>query len=269
MAQNRIPVHAALLGFAFGTGFGCADRGDDTGGDSNYDALSEEQAKNWDIMCECFEELGYESEEECSVYGYGAGPSVPPPLQECISEILGQHDEDDTAIQCQLEAVQDFNACVAALSCEDRFGGYYYGGYEFYECYYGYFEAIDACPEIPYSVDAEVLETCYGQKLKPPFTCDNGEEIPEDWVCDYEEDCEDGSDEQQDCPACIDEIPPDYICDGYPDCPDGSDEDQNCPACVDQIPPDYICDGYEDCPDGSDEANCSLPAEPNMSVAQG
>ena len=61
------------------------------------------------------------------------------------------------------------------------------------------------------------------------FVCDNGEEIPDDWVNDGEEDCSDGSDEDgsaSDTYQCDngEEIPNDWVNDGEEDCTDGSDE---------------------------------------------
>ena len=69
------------------------------------------------------------------------------------------------------------------------------------------------------------------------WMCDNGEEIPLDYVNDGDEDCSDGSDEYDN---------------------DGSDEDDNEPEMWicdngEEIPQDYVNDGDEDCSDGSDE----------------
>ena len=107
------------------------------------------------------------------------------------------------------------------------------------------------------------------------WMCDNGEEIPEDWVNDGEEDCEDGSDEyddgsdsdnEPDMWMCDngEEIPEDWVNDGEEDCEDGSDEyddgsdSDNEPdmwMCDngEEIPEDWVNDGEEDCEDGSDE----------------
>jgi hypothetical protein len=67
------------------------------------------------------------------------------------------------------------------------------------------------------------------------WMCDNGEEIPVDYVNDGYPDCEDGSDEddsddnEPEMWMCDngEEIPVDYVNDGYPDCEDGSDEDDS------------------------------------------
>jgi hypothetical protein len=78
------------------------------------------------------------------------------------------------------------------------------------------------------------------------WMCDNGEEIPEDWVNDGMEDCSDGSDEYDN----------DNSDDGDHDHDnDDSDNEPDMWMCDngEEIPEDWVNDGMEDCSDGSDE----------------
>ncbi|XP_072743249.1 vitellogenin receptor isoform X2 [Anoplolepis gracilipes] len=116
------------------------------------------------------------------------------------------------------------------------------------------------------------------------FQCDDGECIPFTYVCDEEDDCNDGSDENnckdfhfinhhhscslneftcenRDC------ILKEKFCDAVKDCKDGSDEYVGCVdklncedkfRCKDKhcVRKNWVCDGVNDCPDGSDEWHC-------------
>ncbi|XP_046384173.1 sortilin-related receptor-like [Ischnura elegans] len=129
------------------------------------------------------------------------------------------------------------------------------------------------CPggEKPYdNGTCPALATCNDQY----FTCDNGMCISKKWVCDMDNDCDDGSDEAA-CPTptckpgefscgkrCI---PMKWRCDGYADCVDGSDE-SDCNTCLTWqfmctnkqcIYRSWQCDGVAECQDGSDEVNCT------------
>ncbi|XP_035236655.1 basement membrane-specific heparan sulfate proteoglycan core protein-like isoform X3 [Anguilla anguilla] len=117
-------------------------------------------------------------------------------------------------------------------------------------------------------------------------TCQNGECIPRDYLCDGERDCTDGSDEIK-CGTPSPCEPNEFKCqngrcalklwrcDGDNDCGDNSDESY-CPTkgpgdtcapeqfmcVVDRtcIPASYQCDEESDCADRSDEYDCSPPS---------
>uniref|UniRef100_A0A3P9JI29 Uncharacterized protein n=1 Tax=Oryzias latipes TaxID=8090 RepID=A0A3P9JI29_ORYLA len=131
------------------------------------------------------------------------------------------------------------------------------------------------------------VERAAKQCLASDFRCVNGQCVSASFVCDEDEDCDDGSDEAS-CPPitcssasfqCNNSIciPRQWACDGYNDCPDGSDEwPQSCHAespvtlafhqCHSMefhcgsgecIHGSWKCDGDADCLDGSDEAGCT------------
>ena len=85
---------------------------------------------------------------------------------------------------------------------------------------------------VPTTLSPSLLNTC----LSTEFRCTSGKCIDNQWKCDKQDDCGDGSDETG-CPCrryqltcdngdCVDKL---WRCDGSDDCGDGTDE-RNCPA---------------------------------------
>jgi hypothetical protein len=148
---------------------------------------------------------------------------------------------------------------VSGLDCEDDEGVYRgYGGV-----------AVDAAGEAELmsfvnGTETSVFITLTSSGSSDYFTCNDGEEIPFDWVNDGYEDCADGEDEDGgggDYFTCNDgtTIPNEWVNDGYEDCPDGEDENGSGGEMTfvcgngEEIPFDWVNDGEEDCADGSDE----------------
>ncbi|XP_012733520.2 low-density lipoprotein receptor-related protein 8 isoform X1 [Fundulus heteroclitus] len=113
------------------------------------------------------------------------------------------------------------------------------------------------------------------------FQCKTGVCIPSLWRCDDDNDCSDGSDEEN-CPkktcattdfACKNGqcLPARWRCDGEPECADGSDEaDEICSrqTCAPEkfdcggvaskcVSLSWRCDGERDCENGADEEECA------------
>lgn len=113
-------------------------------------------------------------------------------------------------IEATLPTRSCMNACLMNARCSELYG---------YTCGSGESDRIETC-----------LDQCDEADLS--FRCSNGNLIPEDWVCDEDNDCGDRSDER----GC-----------GRPfRCGDGE-----------RIPAEWRCDEFEDCDDGSDEQGCA------------
>lgn len=178
--------------------------------------------------------------------------------------------EDVSDVVDVYQSLFDFYCeCYSDLYGESE---YCSGGYQ----PYGYSDEAVACLQRVYDQNPAAFEVlrCESEALQgyvsclraqgcpSTFDCGDGTAILEDFVCDGDADCANGSDESQGCPpapmcANGDPIASSWICDGFDDCGDGSDE-VDCPPpfmCNDGtvVSAQGICDGFSECPDGEDE----------------
>ncbi|XP_054159296.1 basement membrane-specific heparan sulfate proteoglycan core protein-like isoform X2 [Oppia nitens] len=145
-------------------------------------------------------------------------------------------------------------------------------------------QPILVSPNITESTPNEVISISPEFCTRNEVTCQSGECIPREYVCDGDYDCTDRSDELNcihNCEAnqfqcengrCILKF---WRCDSDNDCGDNSDEkfcesnnipgspcrydEYKCLAGDQCIPRSYQCDGEFDCQDKTDEIGCSLP----------
>eukprot|EP00094_Tigriopus_californicus_P007836 TCALIF_07546-PA protein Name:"Similar to Hspg2 Basement membrane-specific heparan sulfate proteoglycan core protein (Mus musculus)" AED:0.27 eAED:0.27 QI:67/0.56/0.38/1/0.8/0.76/26/0/2378 len=190
--------------------------------------------------------------------------------QKCNGRIDCDNGEDerDCPLVCASNEVKCPGADICAIPCNN-----------FMECPTGEDELNCQTTTTPIPPTPPPTPSCRPNE----FECRDGTCISVDLVCNLEDNCVDGSDEDPNRCACD---PPNIrcssgrcldqrrVCDGFDDCDDGFDEFN----CKEERPPalpsrtcgpaeatcangdcvlkSLVCDGNFDCADGSDERNC-------------
>lgn len=165
-----------------------------------------------EFFCGCQVEVGLYPDLRTCLMDVATDPAD----EACFCDVIAMDPGNASIATCQREAYEAAAACLGPVMCSDD------AGQE--ACFDALFNAD--CGELSKDTSAQIELQCY---MTPPFMCMSGETIPETWICDFENDCMDGSDEVD----CF------FMCNNG-----------------EQVPKDFQCDGVDDCGDGSDEANC-------------
>jgi hypothetical protein len=151
----------------------------------NYDAILASTVDYANFLCVC--EAGASSGPDFDSCVTDFVSPTPPPLLACTKVVYSRSERTMNAISCERQSVDQYMACILESTCLD-FG-------HITDCEIDRILRQQDCENIPYAVVVEDQELCYGRELPAAFVCDDGNSINPDWVCDFEADCDDGSDE--------------------------------------------------------------------------
>lgn len=146
-----------------------------------------EEQMTFDCTCQLAQDPPfYDSLAECQ-----EDYLLPPPIEACMHDVYNEFSDETTPhMNCLVAAERNYSDCIQVAGCMASSSN----------CYDTYAAAVSVCPFMSYAAESEVQRKCYGRTPEPPFTCASGQQVPQSYKCDYEEDCLDGSDELN-CPV--------------------------------------------------------------------
>jgi hypothetical protein len=124
--------------------------GDDDGGTASFAALFEERDNQIETICECYDELGWDSRSRCR---NGQNPILPS-TRGCVEEALAQNSEaSGVFFDCYLPLERDLSACLAdRLECDDA--------ESIDPCIADFNVGWSDCTELPSSVERVLDDKC-------------------------------------------------------------------------------------------------------------
>jgi hypothetical protein len=143
--------------------------------------------------CRCNEQLTADQVADCVPHFYTfdayGGPvgydRIPPPIFDCIIEILNSTSIGDDTITCRAQAVAELNDCAHTANCDPTD-----------PCRGPFYTVLASCPVIPYDLSAKIAGDCWGETLPAPMVCDDGTRISSTLVCNGTPNCSNGEDER-------------------------------------------------------------------------
>lgn len=165
-----------------------------------------------ELICPCIEDDAFESTEECETSYRSFGD---PDYEACVEAQAGTSPSIAAWHDCNVKALQDLEACVAALTCEERTNE----------------EPTFVCDDgtvIRMSFRCDGFYDCYDltdETACNVFPCADGAEVESAKVCDGAPDCADASDEFW-CDGSFMDCFGAYLFDGVQMCPVLSTEEK-------------------------------------------
>lgn len=156
----------------------------DTGGGikEDCDASTALIAQSDMYTCTCeVEKGGFPDVETCMAF-FGHVPEEQAKMA-CACEQTATDPSNAGVEACRRDAWETFLACITPLMCSEDDA--------FSVCFNALLDS--SCGDASDQSLAQILLQCEGSK---PYMCGSGETIPEEWTCDDQSDCMDGSDEK-------------------------------------------------------------------------
>lgn len=186
----------------------------------------EVENRTYDVICDCHEELGHDSREDC------LDKQLLPSQRRCVEDAyLADTGASRQYLDCRLPLLGELEDCLDdKLECSDL------GPTD--QCYDDFDLGLEKCVMLPNAVNRD-LDDCYPDGGLAPGSDGNPVSGDDDDDSDSGDD-----DDDDDIPGDDDDDDDSEPCPGF-ECDNGS--------C---IPPEFECDGYADCEQAEDEIGC-------------
>jgi hypothetical protein len=145
MSPMRMILRLAPVSLLIAISGGCAPTDEEALGQNLDDFVSESNEQNA-ILCDCWEQLQYASEQACT------DNAILPARKRCIEDALAQDlGASNSRLDCQLPLMQEYTACLnERLVCDDLAASNV--------CIDDYNLGLEECVNLPASVERDYMD---------------------------------------------------------------------------------------------------------------